>query len=160
MRDRTPFLDSPPLVRYGSVPEYVKGSSPAAGAAFSQAVPGQYYQRLVSVFARLVTDANVADRTVYLEYLDPEGNRILIAGAPVAQAASTTTDYAFQAFVGQSDWPVDATVLVTLPPLLLLPTFSWRIGAANIQTGDQLSRIRFVQERFYTGDPLALRDGA
>jgi hypothetical protein len=48
---------------------------------------------------------------------------------------------------------------VTLPPLLLLPTFSWRIGVASIQVGDQLSRIRFVRELFYTGEPISLRGG-
>lgn len=149
-------LDNPVLVPYG-IPEYVKATSPAAGAAFTEAIEGGFYDRLVTVFCRLVTAADVADRQVYLEYLDPEGNRYAIAGAPVTQSASSTNDYAFQAFLGQSDWPIDDTILITLPPILLLPTFSWRIVVDNIAATDALSRIRFVRERFYVGQPIALR---
>ncbi len=155
MTSHAQTLDNPVLVPFG-LPEYVKGTSPAAGALFSEATPGGEARRLVTVFARIVTDANIADRTVYLEYLDPEGNRILIAGGPVTQSASSTNDYAWQAFLGQSDWAVDSTVLVTLPPVLLLPQFSWRINIANVQVGDQISRVRYVRERFYIGSPLAL----
>jgi len=148
-RGLSQLLDAPNLPRYG-LAEYAKGVSPAAGANFTEAVPGHYAIRLVTVFFRLVTDANVARRTAMVEYLDPEGNRCLVAGAPVTQAATSTNDYAFQAFVGQSDWAVASTVLVTLPPLLLLPTFSWKITVDTIQAGDQLSRIRYVRERFST----------
>lgn len=150
-------LDNPRLVPYG-IPEYVKGTSPAVATAFTGTVAGGFYERLATVFCRLVTDASVADRQVYLEYLDADGNRYAIAGAPVTQSANSTNDYAFQAFVGQSDWPVDDTVLVTLPPVLMLPTFSWKLVVDNVQAGDQLSRVRFIRERFYVGNPLALRD--
>lgn len=152
MEPAAPLLDAPPLLRYGP-PEYVKGAQPAAGAEFAEAIGAGYWQRLITVFVRLVTDANVAERTVALEYLDGEGQRCLIAGAPVTQSASATNDYAFQAFVGQSDWSVISTVLVTLPPLLLLPTMQWRIEVDNVQVGDQLSRIRYFRERFYPVDP-------
>ena len=151
--DAAPLLDAPVLRRYG-IPEYVKGAQPAAAAHFSEAVGGGYLTRLITVFCRLVTDATAANRAVAVEYLDPESSRFLIAGAPVTQPASTTTDYAWQAFVGQSDWTVDDTVLVTLPPLLLLPTMTWRIFVDNIQAGDQLSQVRYVRERFYPPDPV------
>lgn len=157
MESYTSPLDNPRLVPYG-IPEYVQGIAPAANVAFTGTVAGGFYERLVTVFCRLVTDATVADRQVYLEYRDADGNRYGIAGAPVTQSASATNDYAFQGFVGQSDWPVDDTVLVTLPPILMLPTFSWRLVIDNGQAGDQLSRIRFVRERFYVGNPLALKD--
>lgn len=77
-----PVLDAPPLQRIG-LPEYVKAASPAAGANFSQAIDGSNFVRLVTVWCRLVTDANVGNRTVYVEYRDPEANTVLIAGAPV-----------------------------------------------------------------------------
>lgn len=158
-RARTWPLDSPPLIRVG-LPEYVKGAQPAAGASFTDRIPGQHAARLVTLFVRLVTDANVADRTVIVQYLDPEGNPVLVVGAPVTQSASATNDYAFQAFLGRSDWPVGDTILVTLPPLLLIPTFSWTITIDNVQVGDQLSRIRFIRETFYMGDPVAFREPA
>lgn len=155
MHSHAPDLDSPPLVRIG-LPEYVKLTSPAAGAAFTASVPGQYYERLVTVFCRLVTSATVAERQVYLQYTDPEGQAFAIAGAPVTQSESSTNDYAFQAFLGQSDWPVNDTILVTLPPVLLLPTFSWTIGVDNIDTTDAITRVRVFRERFYTGQPISL----
>lgn len=156
---RAPMLDAPPLVRYG-IPSYVLGETPAAGAAFRTSVPGQNYVRLVTVFCRLVTDATVEDRGVFLEYLDGAGNRFAIAGAPVTQSALSTNDYSFQAQLEEAAWPIDGTILVPLAPVLLLPTFSWRLSAENLQAGDAISRVRYIEELFYTGEPLALRDGA
>lgn len=146
-----PLLDAPPLERYGVVPALEYGANPAAGAHFEQAIEGRYYARLLTVFCRLVTSADVADRQVCVEYRDAADQRFLIAGAPVTQSADSTNDYAFQAFVGQSDWPVDSTILVTLPPVMLSPTMDFRIFVDNIDNTDQLSQIRFLWERFFTG---------
>ncbi len=148
---RTPLLDSPPLVRIG-LPEYVQRPSPAAAAAFQENIPGDYFARFLTVFFRLVTDATVANRTAAIEYRDHEDNRMVLAGAPVTQSASSTNDYAFTAWLGQPDWSVISTILVPIPPLLLLPTFDMRIVIDGVQAGDQLSRIRFMWERFYTTD--------
>lgn len=153
MAQAVPFLDSPPLYRYGSVPTVEYGTSPAAAADFIQPITGRYFVRLLTVFARLVTDANVAERQLFIDYRDDADRRFAIAGAPVGQDESTTTDYAFQAFVGQSDWPIDGVVLVTLPPLILSPGYDWRIGIANGEAGDQISAVRWTSERFYTGAP-------
>lgn len=153
MSAQAPLLDSPPLIRYGEVPTLEYGTSPAAGAGFVFPVDGRYYLRLITVFFRLVTDANAADRSVNIQYRNHDDLPYLIAGAPVVQTASTTTDYAFQAFVGQSDWPVASTVLVTLPPVLLVPTHDFIITAENIQATDAFTRVRFLYERFWTGAP-------
>lgn len=148
----TPDLDSPPLHRYG-YPSLERRPSPAAGAHFVEGISGAFYVRLISFFCRVVTDANVASRTVVLEYRDDTDLRFVMAGAPVTQAASTTSDYAFQAWLGQPDWSVDDTVLAPLVPLLLLPTWDFRLYLDNVQAGDQISQVRFVWERFYTGAP-------
>lgn len=146
---QTPDLDSPPLVRYG-LPEYVIGASPAAATDFTQAVDGNFYARLVSVHARLVTDANAANRTVCVEYRDGAGNRYALSGTATTQAATLTVDWLFNAFQPQTVAAVDTSNLVPLVPMLLLPTHDFRIHVVNVQAGDQLSRIRFVWERFYT----------
>ena len=146
-----PLLDSPPLIRRG-LPEYVQRPSPAVATAFREAIPGQYFARFITVFCRVVTDANVANRTVAIEYRDHEQNRMVLAGAPVVQTATTTTDYAFTAWLGQPDWAVISTVLVPIPPLLLLPTFDMGIIIDTVQAGDQISRVRFMWETFYTTD--------
>lgn len=146
---RTPLLDSPPLVRYG-LPELVKGENPAAGAAFTQAIGGRHLERLIAVSVRLTPDATVANRTVHVEYRDDGGIRTAIAGAPVTVPASDVTDFFFSVYLGQPDWEVVSTVLVPLPPILLLPTHEWRIAVDGIQAGDTLTRIRFWRERFET----------
>lgn len=144
-----PLLDSPPLRRYG-LPEYVQATSPAAGGGFTQEVTGSFYVRLVCLFARLVTDANAANRTLRLEYRDADGNVYDVMGNPVTYPANTTEDYSFSAFQAVGEWEVDATNLVPLHPVLLPPTHDFTLTVDNVQAGDQLSRIRFVWERFYS----------
>jgi len=144
-----PVLDAPPLRRYG-LPEEVNGAEPAAGAHFVQEMDSLYFARLVSVFCRLVTDATAANRTVLVEYRDAADRRYALAGAPVTYPASTTIDWAFNAFQPRAEWEVDSTVLVPLPPMLLLPTFDFHVFVDNIQVTDQLSLVRFVWERFST----------
>lgn len=153
MHARAQDTDSPPLIRYG-FPELVSGTSPAAGADFSQAIGGQSFVRLVSLFVRLVTDGTVANREVVLEYLTAEGNRYALAGAPVTVAASSTYDYAFNTFQPTAEWPCDSTILVPLLPMVLRPTDSFKLHVVNVAAGDQLSRIRWVQERFYSSSPV------
>lgn len=146
-------LDSPPLQRYG-FPQLVKGTSPAAATDFTQEVAGTYYARLVSVFCRLVTDANAANREVVVEYRDQDANRYALAGASTVVTASATQDYAFCAFQPEVVFPVDSTILVPLPPILLGPTDDFRIHLVNAQAGDQLSLIRFKWELFYSNPPI------
>lgn len=153
MSSAVEYLDNPPLHRYGTVPALERGVSPAAGAEFSTTIDGRYFVRLITVFCRLVTDANVADRQVSLQYLDEAGNPFAIMGAPVTQAAATTTDYAWQAWLGQPDWPVSGTVLIPLAQVILQPPYSWKIDVDNVQATDALTRVRYLSDRFYTGAP-------
>jgi hypothetical protein len=146
---RAPVLDAPPLQRYG-LPEYTVGDSPAAGAHFTHQIEGQYHERLVSLHVRLVTDANVANRQPLIEFRDSEDNRFLFSGAPTTQAASLTNDWVFSAFQYTAEWTIDDSVLIPLASVLLPPTFDFRVYVDNIQATDQLSRIRFVKERFWT----------
>jgi hypothetical protein len=147
---KIPELDAPPLARYG-LPEYLLPASPAAGANFVASVEGNFYVRLLSVHVRLVTDANVASRNVAIEYRDAGANRFLLSSGPVTQSASSTNDWTFDVFQDQAEWPVATTYIISpLKPMLLLPTMDWRIVVDNIQAGDALTRIRVMQERFYT----------
>lgn len=149
MNPRPPILDSPALQRYG-LPELVYGTQPAAAADFVQAMTGAFHVRLLSVFCRIVTDATVASREVVVEYRDQQAQRFALAGAPTTVLASTTTDYAFNVFQDQADWPSDSTILAPLSPLMLPPGCDFRIHVVSVQAGDQLSRIRFMWERFYS----------
>jgi hypothetical protein len=146
---RAPLLDAPPLVRHG-LPIYETRANPAAGAQFTETIDGNFLTRLVTLSVRIVTDANAANRTLRLEYLDTQGNVFAVAGNPVTYPANSTEDYFFDVWQGQGEWEVNAANLVPLKPLLLPPTFAFRIAVNNIQATDQLSRIRFTWEQFYT----------
>lgn len=147
----SPLLDSPPLLRHG-LPELVYGVNPAAGTDYSVAMPGQYFTRLISLFVRLVCDANVASREVVVSYEDQSGARYGLAGAATTLTASATGDYYFSTTLGTDIFTVDSSALSPLPPVLLRPTDVIKIHVPNIQATDQLSRIRYVWERFYTTD--------
>jgi hypothetical protein len=146
---RTPELDAPPLRRYG-LPELVHAASPAAGADFSQAIGGAFYTRIISVFVKLVADANAASREVVVSYETAAGDRFGLAGINTTVTATNTGLYFFSAFQPEAVATVDGSALVPLSPIILAPTQVFKIHVVNIQVGDQLSQIRYVQERFYT----------
>lgn len=146
---RTQFVDSPALVRYG-LPEYARRDNPAAGAHLVETIPGDFFARLISIHVRLVTSATVANRTVLVEFRDDGDNRYDLSGGGPTQAASTTLDWIFNVFQREAVFPVDDTVLMPLHEVILPPTHDFRVFVDNIDTTDQLSRIRMVWERFYT----------
>lgn len=149
MHPAAPILDSPPLVRVG-LPFVEYGVSPAAATDFSYTVKGDHFVRLVSVFCRLVCDANVASREVVVSYENQAGDRFGLAGAATTLPASQTGDYFFSATLGTDIFTVDSSALAPLPPILLRPTEVFKLHVVNVQAADQLSRIRYVVERFYT----------
>jgi len=154
-----PALDYPAAYRFGRA-EYVKGTAPAAGAHFTQTVGGDLFVRLLTVSARLVTDATVASRELVLQYRDNDGTVYAQQGINATVAASQTADYFFSAFQPQVVATVNGSSLVPLWPLILVPTHDFRLFVVNVQAGDQLSRIRFVWERFYTtGAPPSYTPG-
>jgi hypothetical protein len=148
-----PVLDAPPLRRFGG-PELVFGASPAVATDFVQAAEDGYFVRYLSIFVRLDTDANAANREVVVEYRSGEDLRFGLYGAPVAWPANEVAEYAFSAFQPRAEWEVDSSVIVPLGPLLLPLGSDMRIHVVNVQAGDQLDRVRFVRERFYPPDEL------
>jgi hypothetical protein len=148
-----PVLDAPPLRRFGG-PELVFGANPAAGADFVQEGDSGYFVRYLSVFCRLDTDANVANREVVVEYRSGENLRFGLYGAPVTWPANEVAEYAFSAYQPRAEWEVDSSVIVPLGPVLLPLGSDMRIHVVNVQATDQLDRVRFVRERFYPPDEL------
>ena len=147
-----PVLDSPELYRYG-YPTLEKGASPAAGADFVRTLDEGFAARLLSVHVRLVASADVASREVVVEYRDEADNRFALAGINTTVTAGLTADYVFSAFQPEAIATVDGSALVPLPPLLLMPAWDFRIHVVSASATDQLSRIRYVWERFYVGRP-------
>ena len=143
-----PVLGAPGLRRQ-SPPQLVVGANPAAGAGFAKTVDDGLWWRLLAVFVRIVTDATAANRTLRIEYRDAEDNIYDVSGNPVTYPASSTEDFSFNVWQGQGEWEVAATNLVSLHPMLLQPAHDFAITVTNVQVGDQLSRIRYVVEKFY-----------
>jgi hypothetical protein len=148
---------SPPLLRDG-FPEYTAFDSPAAGADFVASIDGRFYERLLTVWCRLVTSADVANREVVLQFLNPAGDVIRSCGAATTVAAVSTYDYSFSVWQPTAEWPVDTGILVPLDPLILPPTFGWQLHVVNVEATDALSRIRVFRERFWSDSPVPGRD--
>jgi hypothetical protein len=122
----------------------VSAPVPAAGVNWTLRPSGGGTWRVVSLVARLVTDANVANRRVTLSAGD--GERTWWQQTSSAdQAASLTTDYA--AYAGATaGGSVPGTLTVPLPTtgLLLRSGHRLTVAVTNIQAGDAWSAIHAI----------------
>lgn len=127
------------------------GTQPAAGASFSLTVPGAFDTRLLSITYRLVTDANAANRAVTVDYDDGNGQLFAREGAGLVVTANTTQDFAGNVGRGVAEWAANTIVFHPLAESILEGGQKIQINVANIQVGDQLSRIVLKLERFPSG---------
>ena len=130
------------------IPEVVPQTPPGAGLNFTYTCEPAWIQRLLVVTATFVADANVADRTVLLEYLDGNGNIFYREGQGAVVQATTTETYSFNAFRGDADFDTNGFAFLPLLPIWLTGGQSVRIAASGIQATDQFSAIRFTWERY------------
>jgi hypothetical protein len=121
--------------------EIVYGDKPAAGVSFSLTSPGRPGWLLVAVTFRFVTDANVADRAVTVDYDDGNGSLFGSNGIGAVVQASTTELFAFQANVGQAAWNTRGQAFAPLFPVRFQPGQKLQINVLGVQAGDQLDRI-------------------
>lgn len=147
-----PELGAPPLRRFAP-PTLASGASPAAGAEFTQEINDGLWWRLLTLFVRLTTDANPANRALRVEFRDEAANLLHVNGNAVTYPATSTEDYSFSVWHPRGEWEIEPdTNLVPLAPLLLQPSWDFIINVDNIQATDTLTRIRFVVEKFYPPD--------
>lgn len=141
----------------------VRVSAPAAGANWELRPGGQRWWRVVSLVARLVTSAVVANRRVRLTAT--EGGHIYWAiESHLNQAASLTFDYA--AHTGAVAPAADNLVLpLPLPSngLLVRPGAVLAPSVTALDAGDQWSAIVALVEEvpsgiIYEGDWLTVSD--
>lgn len=133
--------------------ELIPIDNPAAGAGLTRTIDGRYTVRPLALHFRIVTSADVANRTVYVQYRDTNGVAFVSMLAPVNVTASTTVDFSFWRGLGQPDWIGTTPILVPLMDGLLLPSYQIAIVIDTVQATDQLSRIRLYQEEFPTDGP-------
>lgn len=129
----------------------IAGTAPAAGASFSLALDPRYVWRLMSVYAEITTDANVANREVVLQYLDGNGKVFdNMGGAVTFPASSTAIPYTFSSEQTVAEWTVNSGVIVPLHAVFLPGGYVVKLLVVNVQATDQLANIRLYAERFYT----------
>jgi hypothetical protein len=117
------------------------GPDPAAGAAFSFDYPQNRVVVPLSLTFKFVTDANVANRTVRIEYDDGRGTPFYREVMGAVQAAATTAFYSAAVNRGAAD--LDTNDFAALP-LLAVPLVigqALQINVTNIQAGDQISQV-------------------
>lgn len=127
--------------------EVVLGTTPAAGASYSLTSPGRPGWCLLAVTFRLVTDANVADRAVTVDYDDGNGSLMASNGFGAVVAASTTELFAFQANIGQAAWNTRGQAFAPLLPAEFQGGQKLQINVLGIQATDQLDRIVMTFQR-------------
>lgn len=139
----------------------VRIDKPAVGADWTTRPGGQRVWRVVSLVARLVTSAVVANRRVRLQATDGE-NPYFIAESHLAHPASTTVDYA--AHTGSAVTAADNLVLpLPLPSagLIVRPGATLEVVTDNIDAADQWSAIVALVDEIpsglgYEGDQFTL----
>lgn len=117
---------------------------PAAGAGVTVSVPEASTWTLLSVAFRLVTSATVQTRTPLVAITDGTGFNIGGAVSGFGQTAGSTADFLFSHGVAEWDQSNNAVASGGLPRLLLDGGDSVVITIGNIDTTDQVSRVRVV----------------
>lgn len=139
VKDAVPFLNT------------FSAAQPAAATEFSIPAPGQGLWRVISVAFSLVTDANVANRSVSLS-LDDGTTVVWRACAPAVQTAGLTWNYS--AFSGAGNGANVGTIsYFPLPDngLWMQPGWRLRSTTANFQAGDRYGSPTVYVEEFPNG---------
>jgi hypothetical protein len=116
--------------------------NPAAGAAFQIVVPIGYRFKIVSLFLRFVTDANVADRFIVITVSTPSGVVFRFThSAPIV--AGETRFLTLAPGVAPLTWSgTIMTSLAAFPTDLTLEEGSIiDVTVTGIQVGDQFSQV-------------------
>lgn len=129
----------------------VQRTNPPVASDWSIPAPGRGIWRVMAVRFTLVTDINVANRTVALVLDDGTNEFLRVAYEGNIVAASTTQ---LGAYPGANRDPVTLSTLnVALPTdgALLRPGWRLRSVSAALQAGDQYSAITILVQEFPTG---------
>jgi len=129
----------------------VQVAQPAVNTDFAIVTPGEGTWGLVAVTAKLVADANPANRSVVLNVSD--GTTTLWSIEPGSvQTAGTTTTYSW--VPGYAAFPtaiVGNVLVVPMGPTYLAPGMTLSVATANRQVGDQWSAISATVIECLTG---------
>lgn len=116
-------------------------TAPAAGAEWSYTLPADYYFRAKAICFLLTTDANVANRYAYIQFV--HNAQLLCEVGPIAaQIASTASRYSFAPGITSYSLAAILHSRIALPFPFYLPEGTVIQSLCDgIQVGDQYSSI-------------------
>ena len=125
----------------------VLGTNPAAGVEISETVPTNARWKLLSVFARLVTDGAGTPTPGLL--IDDGTNTLFFIRSTSSQAVSVTIDWSWTHGLGVAQIDVGSVRTMPLPIDIILPA-GYRIttSTAGIDAGDDWAAPRLLVEEW------------
>lgn len=136
------------------IQEPFRGADPGAGVNFTYPIDGYGLRRLLAIVFTLTTSGTSANRYVTVEGRGGDNLAFNADGAGVVVTATSTQRFVGSFTRGRGEWAANTDVLFSLTPIMLYPGNTLNIIVAAIQSGDTLTNIRGVFERF----PLTTRD--
>lgn len=144
-----------PVTPFGSGRAFVdrlRPANPAATNNLTIALDPTYLWRPLSIRFQLDTSASVGNRWPTVDYTDPEGNVYLRNGMAKVFAASTVAqvlDFNYQRDAGE--WVSGSDVLAPLAGIYLPAGWQIRINIGGILTGDTITNVFCLFEKWVTG---------
>lgn len=132
----------------------VNAGVPVAGGEWFISVPGGVFWEILTVKARLITSAVVANRVPALVLNDGDTFAVGRYPAAAAQVASTTVVYTWSAGYGDHNNPAASTAALPTPALLGLQSWSVQSVTTAIDAGDQWGII-VLTVREWSPDQIA-----
>jgi hypothetical protein len=138
----------PPAIGWAnSWVDVINIGSPAVATGMSRTVSGEYVEQPIALLFTFTTDANVANRSVRVEYDDGNGTIFWSDGSGAVVQAGTTSRWRFSSERAAADWDQNNFVFAPLPNVPLFGGQKLQINLTSAQAGDQLSAIVLTVRR-------------
>ncbi len=146
-----PSITLPPQPLTGSE-MIASGANPAAGADATYAFSGNHTYHVVGFWIALVTDATVADRTVYAKFHSNSLGDVVYQISSVVQAASLTRYYNFFRSTNGVGYSAGSINIVPIPNDIFMRNLDTiTVSAVNKQAGDDFGGINLSLRRYFGG---------
>lgn len=137
---------------YGrGIVQFLDVTTPAAGATASVTIDGKWWLRVLAARLTITTDANVANRSITLDYLDAKGVTRMRNGAGLVVTASTTAQaFEWSAQRTVAEWAANTPIYTPVAPWFLAPGWTVKFNVSSIQATDAISGLSLWVETFGT----------
>lgn len=125
--------------------------NPAVDAPSILKTPGSRNFRVLSVSGLLTTSAAVANRGMFLEFLDEDGNVYCHVPANTAVAASTVRRFTFCVDTGSAVSGADGSLMVCIPQLIIRGGHQVKVNWSNADAADALSAMMWYYDELMIG---------